>query len=204
MSLRERKTAKKKEDILRTAVSVLSEKGYNGTTMEEIASKLLMTKGSVYYYFKDKQDVLYQSHIMLLERSIKNVEGVLRQNLPMLEKLQKAMIIHVEYIISEKNGFEMMLEPEQSFSTQQQEDVLKLRDNYGKCFDQLILEGIEADVFGSVDVKIVRNIILGAMNWVTQWYSTEGKKGKTEIAESISYYLLRILIKNGGELNDNK
>ncbi|WP_373893525.1 TetR/AcrR family transcriptional regulator [Virgibacillus sp. CBA3643] len=195
MSLRERKTAKKKEDILRMAVSVLSEKGYDGTTMEEIASKLLMTKGSVYYYFKDKQDLLYQSHVMLLERSIENVEGVQDPGLPVTEKLRRAMIVHIEYILMERSGFEMMIKPEQYFLDPQIETIFQLRDEYGKCFDQLILEGIEADAFGSVDVKIVRNIILGAMNWVTQWYSEDGKKDKKEIAEDIADYLLHILIR---------
>lgn len=194
MSLRERKTAKKKEDILRTAVRVLAEKGYHGTTIEEIASNLLMTKGSVYYYFQDKQDLLYQSQVMLLGRSIENVEAILCQDLLVTEKLRMAMVGHIEYLLYERSGFEMMVKLEQFFSSEQKEKILQLRDDYGKSFDQLILEGIEEGVFGSVDVKIVRNIILGAMNWVTQWYSESGKKDKTEIAESISDYLLYILI----------
>ncbi|MBY7144274.1 TetR family transcriptional regulator [Virgibacillus sp. NKC19-3] len=195
MSLREQKIAKKKEDILRMAISVLSEKGYDGTTMEEIAAKLLMTKGSVYYYFQDKQNLLYQSHIMLLERSMENVESVRCQNLAVQERLRQAMVVHIEYIIVERSGFEMMIKPERYFSEPQIETIFKLRDDYGKCFDQLILEGIEADIFESVDVKIVRNIILGAMNWVTQWYSDDGRQDKTEIAEDIAYYLLHILLK---------
>ncbi|WP_239984592.1 TetR/AcrR family transcriptional regulator [Lentibacillus sediminis] len=177
------------------AVSVLSEKGYHGTTMEEVASNLLMTKGSVYYYFNDKQDLLYQSQIMLLEKSLENIETVIQQDLPVVEKLQKAIIVHIDYLLSERSGFEMMVKPEHIFSNEQLGKIFRLRDEYGACFDALIAEGIEADVFSSVDVKIVRNIILGAMNWVTQWYSADGKKDKTEIAQSISDYLLRILIK---------
>ncbi len=177
------------------AVSVLSKKGYHGTTMEEIASKLLMTKGSVYYYFKDKQDLLYQSQIMLLEKSLENIKTVQQQEMPVNEKLRKAVVVHIEYLLRERSGFEMMMKPEHIFSLEQLEKIIQLRDDYGKCYDSLILEGVEADVFHSVDVKIVRNIILGAMNWVTQWYSDDGKKDKREIAESISDYLLRILIK---------
>lgn len=195
MSLRERKTAKKKEDILRTAVSILAEKGYHGTTMEDIAASLLMTKGSVYYYFKDKQDLLYQSQKMLLQRSLGNIETVQQENSPIADKLRKAMVVHVEHLLDERSGFEMMIKPEQIFSTEQLKEIFRLRNDYGESFDQLILEGIEAEVFGAVDIKIVRNIILGAMNWVAQWYSPEGKKDETEIAESVSDYLSRILIK---------
>lgn len=194
MSLRQRKTAKKKDDILRMAVRVLSEKGYHGTTMEEIASNLLMTKGSVYYYFKDKQDLLYQSQIMLLHRSIENMEAVQQENLLVIEKLKKAMMVHIVYLLDERSGFEMMVKPEHIFSDEQLEEIFTLRDDYGKCFDQFIREGIEAKVLSGVDIKLARNIILGAMNWVTQWYSENGKKDKTEFAESVSDYLLRILI----------
>lgn len=59
MNLRERKTAKKKEDILRSASLVISRKGFRQTTMEDIAAELLMTKGSLYYYFKNKEELLF-------------------------------------------------------------------------------------------------------------------------------------------------
>ena len=58
-SLRAQKIAKRKQEILRSAASVLAEKGYHGATMEEIAAKLLLTKGSMYNYFKNKDDLLY-------------------------------------------------------------------------------------------------------------------------------------------------
>ncbi|WP_342535878.1 TetR/AcrR family transcriptional regulator [Sporosarcina sp. FSL K6-3508] len=195
MSLRQKKIAKKKEDILRTAVSILAEKGYQGTTMEEIASSLLMTKGSVYYYFKDKQDLLYQSQLMLLQQSLVNIKTIQQENLPVEDRFKKAMVAHITYLLDEKSGFEMMVKLEQIFSTEQLEEIFQLRNDYEKCFDQLILEGINEEVFEAVEITIVRNTILGAMNWVTQWYSPEGKKDPIEIAETVSGYLTRILVK---------
>nr|WP_246602745.1 TetR/AcrR family transcriptional regulator [Sporosarcina aquimarina] len=193
--MRQKKIAKKKEDILRTAVSILAEKGYQGTTMEEIASSLLMTKGSVYYYFKDKQDLLYQSQLMLLQQSLINIKTIQQENLPVVDRFKKAMVAHITYLLDEKSGFEMMVKLEQIFSTEQLEEIFQLRNDYEKCFDQLILEGINEEVFEAVEITIVRNTILGAMNWVTQWYSPEGKKDPIEIAETVSGYLTRILVK---------
>lgn len=197
MALREQKTARKKEEIIQAAVSVFMEKGYTGTTMEDVAANLLMTKGSVYYYFKDKQELLYQSQKMLLEKSIENIEAIQQaQDLPVIERLRKSMIVHLKYLISERSGFETMVDPERYFAETQVEKIIKLRNNYEKNFDQLITEGIEGNVFASLDIKIVRNIILGAMNWVIQWYSPKGEKDESDIAELISDYLLRILMKN--------
>src|SRR5699024_6101355 len=173
------------------------EKGYTGTTMEDVAAKRLMTKGSVYYYVKDKQELLYQSQKMLLEKSIENIEAIKQaQDLPVIERLRKSMIVDIEYLISERSGFETMVEPERYFSATQVEKTIKLRNTYENNSDQLITEGIERNIFASLDIKIVRNIIVGAMNWVIQWYSPKGEKDEIEIAELISDYLLRILIKD--------
>jgi len=197
VALREQKTARKKEEIIQAAVSVFMDKGYTGTTMEDVAANLLMTKGSVYYYFKDKQELLYQSQKMLLEKSIENIEVIKQaQDLPVIERLRKSMIVHIKYLISERSGFETMVDPERYFTETQVEKIIKLRNNYEKNFDQLITEGIERNIFASLDIKIVRNIILGAMNWVIQWYSPKGEKDAMEVAELITDYLLRILIKD--------
>ncbi|WP_339227162.1 TetR/AcrR family transcriptional regulator [Oceanobacillus sp. FSL K6-2867] len=196
MSLRERKIAKKKEEILRSAVRILAEKGYQGTTMEDIAANLLMTKGAVYYYFRDKQDLLYQSHQMLLNRSIENVKYIQQQDISIEEKLKQSMVVHIEHVIHEQSGFELMLKPEQFFSEERQKKMRELQAKYTHCFDELIQEGIQMQVFRTLDKKIARNILFGAMNWVTQWYATDGKKEKREIAAVIADYLMLMLLKN--------
>ncbi|MGJ9457843.1 TetR/AcrR family transcriptional regulator [Oceanobacillus sp. CF4.6] len=195
-SLREKKTAKKKEEILQSAISLITEKGYHNTTMEDIAAKLLMTKGSVYYYFKDKQDLLYQSYKMLLENSINRFNEVMKYSLPVDEKLRKAMQAHTEYLITQKNGFETGMKPEHFFDGVELLVILDLRSEYATCFDEIITAGIEANLFKEMDIKIVRNLILGALNWVIQWYSPDGNKNKEELAETISNHLMCILIKS--------
>ncbi|MFC5627662.1 TetR/AcrR family transcriptional regulator [Aliibacillus thermotolerans] len=196
MSLRAKKTAKKKEEILKSAISVIGEKGYHATTMEDIAAKLLMTKGSVYYYFKDKQDLLYQSYKMLLERSLKNITEIREEDIDPEAKLLKIMSSHIDYIVTERSGFEVGMKPEHFFEGSQLEIIMDLRSRYAKSLDEVIIEGINEGYFHNVDVKIARNIILGAMNWVIQWYKTEGEKSKEELSEAIAHYLMKVLKNN--------
>ena len=196
MSLRERKTQKKKEEIVHSALSIIAEKGYHATTMEDIASNLLMTKGSVYYYFENKQDLLYQSQKSLLEQSISNVQLVMNEDLPIIEKLNKTLYVHIDYLITERTGCEMSLSPDHFFEGEQLENIIYLRDKYSSIIDLLIMTGIEEGQFNKVDVSIVRNIILGAMNYVIEWYSPQGSMNKEELAKSISGYLKLILLKS--------
>ena len=201
MSLREKKAEKKKEEIIQSALSIIAEKGYHATTMEDIAAKLLMTKGSVYYYFKDKQDLLFKSQKMLLEQSIQNIEEIMAEALPITKKLQKVMVVHTDFLITERTGFAMGARPDQFFVGEQLKEVISLRQKYSHYIDNLITQGIDSGYFVEVDIKIVRNIILGAMNYVIDWYSPEGSKNKNQLAKSISDYLLRILIKDPGTID---
>ncbi|WP_245807666.1 TetR/AcrR family transcriptional regulator [Halobacillus massiliensis] len=196
MSLREKKAAKKKEEILRSAASVLADKGFHGTTMEDVAANLLMTKGSMYYYFKNKDDLLYQCHQMIMKMSIDKIEAAVHSHLSPTQKLKKAVHSHVLLATSEKSMFMMMDKPTQNFSGDHLDHALQQRKEYAHYFDVIIKEGIEKGEFDhSIDVRMVRFIILGALNWILQWYKEDGPQSGEEIAEAFSDHLIRIVEK---------
>lgn len=199
MSLRERKKERKKTEILQSALTVLSEKGYHGTTMEDIATHLLMTKGALYYYFKDKQELVYESQVKLLNRSIENVQEMNNMDTLATEKLITIIRLHIEYLIQNKSGFELMAKPEEIFSETQLTEIYRLREQYAKHYDILLGEGIRDGSFAieKDEIKIVRNLLLGALNWMTQWYSPHGDKSLPEFVETVTRYVLRIVRVNG-------
>jgi AcrR family transcriptional regulator len=198
LSLREKKVAKKKQDILRSAAKVLYEKGYHGATMEEIAAQLLMTKGSMYYYFKNKEDLLYQCHMMILETSLETVESIVNNDNSPKEMLRKAIEAHIELAINEQSLFGIIDKPEQTFTGELLAEIVEKRATYAKYFDHIIQQGINQGEFKSVDAKMARLIILGALNWTQQWHSPNGDRTIKEIANIFATYLLRIL-----GVNDN-
>ncbi|WP_269758056.1 TetR/AcrR family transcriptional regulator [Thalassobacillus sp. C254] len=91
MTLREKKAAKKKEEILRSALKIISKSGYHGATMDEIAAELLMTKGALYYYFPSKEDLLFQSHNLVLSDAMDRLEEIYEEDLPPKQKIIKAI-----------------------------------------------------------------------------------------------------------------
>lgn len=195
MSLRAQKVAKKKQEILRSAAAVLADKGYQGTTMEEVAAKLLMTKGSMYYYFKNKDDLLYQCHQMIMELSLEQIKEVFNSDLNPVEKLRNAIKGHILLATSEKSMFMVMDKPNQHFSDIQLQEVLELRKSYSHYFDKIIHQGIESQVFEQVDVRMVRMIILGALNWIQEWYDQSGPQSAEKISNAYAGYLLKMVVK---------
>ncbi|MFV8828087.1 TetR family transcriptional regulator [Alkalihalobacterium sp. APHAB7] len=193
MGLREMKTAKKKEDIIRSAAKIVSRKGYHGATMEDIAAELLMTKGALYYYFDNKDDLVYHCHDLILSSAIKTLEDYLRSDVSSIEKFKKAVEVHVEFAITEKETFNMIIKPQQTFTEKRLTPILEKRQKYANIFDEIIQQGIDSGEFKITEVKMARMMILGALNWIQQWYLPEGKKSKKEIVDIYSDYLLKLL-----------
>jgi AcrR family transcriptional regulator len=194
-SFREQKIARKKREILRSAAAVLAEKGYHGTTMEEIAAQLLMTKGSMYYYFKNKDDILYHCHQMIMGLSLEAIEEVASSDLNPVEKLVSAIRAHILLSIEEKSMFMIMDKPSQKFTDEQSKEVLVSQKEYARYFDKILSEGIEKQVFDIQDIKMVRMIILGALNSIRHWYNHDGPQTAEEIAEAYASNLVKMVVK---------
>jgi hypothetical protein len=91
--------------------------------------------------------------------------------------------------------FMALSKPNHNFSDEQLKEVLELRKSYSQYFDRIIHEGIGKQVFNHVDVKMVRLIILGALNWIQEWYDQNGPQSAEEISEAYASYLLKMLMK---------
>ncbi|MDP4125766.1 MAG: TetR family transcriptional regulator C-terminal domain-containing protein [Bacillota bacterium] len=71
---------------------------------------------------------------------------------------------------------------------------MEKREKYSSLFDEVIAEGIRNGSFRVKEAKMARMIILGAMNWIQQWYSSKGEQSKEDVAKIYAEYLLKILI----------
>lgn len=192
MKLSEKKVIKKKEEIILSAIKIVNHKGYQAATMEEIAAELLMTKGSLYYYFKNKEDLIFQCHEIVLSKAIEELQTHLEEPVFYEERLKKMIMTHIHYAIEEKETFNLIIKPNETFS-EKLNPILEKRQAYASYFDQVIQRGIAAKQFTVTEPKIVRMILLGAMNWIQQWYSSDGIMTKEQIQSIYADYLIKLV-----------
>ena len=171
----------------------MNEKGYQKATMEEIAAELLMTKGSLYYYFKNKEDLIFQCHEMVLVQAIEELQQHINVKQSNEEKLREMIKTHIQYAIEKKEMFNMIIKPDQTFSEDQLNPILLKRNEYAGLFDQVILAGIKTAEFTIDEPKIARMILLGSMNWIQQWYNPFGSKTIEELQQIYADYMLKVL-----------
>src|SRR3954447_1317920 len=184
------KILEKKREILEAASRVFRRRGVQATGMRDIAAELGMAVGNLYYYFKDKEELLafVQEDALagLLEIAARVRETGLRADARLFRMIEE----HVVRLNEGTPGSLAHLEVEALGETWRRE-VQERRDEYERSFRDTIQEGIAAGVFRPVDPKVSALAILGAVNWTVKWFRPDGRKSAREIGREQAELLVR-------------
>jgi AcrR family transcriptional regulator len=193
------KVLEKKREILDAASRVFRRRGLAATGMRDIAAELGMAVGNLYYYFKDKEELLafVQEEALagLLEIAARVRETGLRADARLFRLIEE----HVVRLNEGTPGSLAHLEVEALGETWRQE-VQERRDEYERAFRDTIQEGIAAGVFRPVDPKVSALAILGAVNWTVKWFRPDGRKTAREIGREQAELLVRGMMAAGVEM----
>jgi AcrR family transcriptional regulator len=175
--------------ILRSAAAAFGRLGYAGATVEQIAAALHMKKGNLYYYFRNKEDILFACHQYSLDRLNQILEDTERSGLAPEDKLRRIIVSFVQMILDELHGTALFLDLE-ALSAAHLKKVILRRDRFDRGIRNVIEEGMASGVFAPGDAKLRTFAILGAVNWIPRWFDPRGSATSHEIAERFADYLI--------------
>jgi AcrR family transcriptional regulator len=176
-------------EILKTAAAAFRRRGYHGASVDEIASTLSMTKGNLYYYFKNKEEILYACHDYSLNLILNVMAEVRAENIPADEKLRKLIVAFVHLIIDELHSTALTLDL-QALSPSLLKKVIARRDRFDRGLRAIIQEGVHEGLFAPVDTKLIAFAMMGAVNWIPKWFDPEGAASSARVGETFAAYLL--------------
>jgi len=176
-------------EILKAAAKAFRKLGYHGATVEEIAAALQMKKGNLYYYFRNKEEILFACHQYSLDRLLAILDEIERSGVSPEQKLRGLIGAFVHTILNELHGTALGLDLE-ALSPAHLRTVIARRDRFDKGMREVLKEGIRSGTFVYADAKLLSFAILGAVNWIPRWYSPNGPSTSEEIAERFADYLI--------------
>lgn len=183
------KATRKRVEILRSAAAAFRRRGYHGATVEEIAEALSMTKGSLYYYFRNKEEILYFCHDYSLDILLEVLGKAQGSTHPPDEKLRRLIEAFVHTIIDELRGTALTLDV-QALSPPLLRKVVDKRDRFDHGIREILQDGIDQGIFAPGDPKLLTFAMLGAVNWITRWYDPSGPATSEQIGVAFADYLL--------------
>jgi AcrR family transcriptional regulator len=186
------------ERILLAAGRLFREKGFGGTTVREIARAANLLPGSLHYRYASKDDVL----VALMERGVKRaiaaVTGAIRATRDPVERLRLGLRAHLELLCQGDDSLYVLLYDFRSLPVAARERVERARARYEAFWDGMLYEAWGTGRSRpALDLELVRQFGMGAINWVATWYRPESGRTPAQIADTFWTYMAFGLLGEG-------
>src|ERR1700704_244893 len=174
-------TIDSRQEILRTAARLFQQRGYDATSMNDVAAALKLSKGGLYHHFQSKDEILFEimNHAMDItqERVLNPVRGIADPE----ERLRALIRLHIEVVLSPRDReITVMLHENHPLPPGLRKRINHRKKEYVHFVESLIAE-VQKEAQrtraskGAVSARAATFALLGMINWIYQWYKPEGE-----------------------------
>ena len=181
---REDQREAKRLAILRAAARIFAERGYHTTSVAEVADALGVSKPFLYYYLKNKEDMLFTCSRIATEElhavleDVRNAPGTAWDRLRLLFR-GYARVMSTDFGICQiRSTSPGSLPPEM------RERLVSGRRRLNREVERIVAEGLADGSIRSLHPKMATFALFGAFNWISNWYRPDGPMSPESIADA--------------------
>jgi TetR/AcrR family fatty acid metabolism transcriptional regulator len=180
------------KQIIDAAVVVIAENGYHQAQVSKIAKQAGVADGTIYLYFKNKEDILISVFQEKMGLFVDNLQNIIKDGTTSSDKLLKMVENHFRVLATDHHlAIVTQLELRQS----NKEIRLKINEvlkEYLMLLDDILIEGIENGEFNEhLDIRLARHMVFGTIDeTITTWVMNEQKYDLMKLAPKVHKLLL--------------
>jgi AcrR family transcriptional regulator len=198
---RKKEKENRKNSILKAARKLFFERGFKSVTVDLIAAKAEVSKGSIYLYFDSKEEIYTQILISANIERHKEIENFARQEGTASELLLKYARVYVDFFLDNNELFRIlmtfMLHAENMNLTEEQNTQLIHTTNENiRMISEILQKGVDTGEFSDrIDIRQGQNAIWGLLNGIISLYIYSGAPEKrserihTTVQESLKVFI---------------
>jgi AcrR family transcriptional regulator len=173
--------------MLRVASVLFWQKGYQGTTMREIAKAYGCKPANIYNFFPNKEALLYNMLLDQMKRLVSILQPLARdpQHSP-VEQLRALIREHLAHTLNYKKSYKLLFDVGlDNLSPAKKREIVQLRDEYDRILQEIIERGIACGEFRRIDTKLCSFTLASMITRTILWYSPKGRLSVHDIADFI-------------------
>jgi AcrR family transcriptional regulator len=174
----------KRQAVLKEAAHAFGRRGYHNTSLDDVARALQISKGTLYNYIRDKQEILFECHKQALDIGDAAVAEVEIAGECGANQLARTMTIYVTHLIEELGACAALMEVD-ALREEDRTAAIERRNGFQDKFIAIVERGIADGSIKQVDPMIVMVTFMGAVNWIPRWYSPVGRSTPAEVAKQM-------------------
>ncbi|HSC36005.1 MAG TPA: TetR/AcrR family transcriptional regulator [Thermodesulfobacteriota bacterium] len=173
----------RKEEIIRAAAKLFSQKSYHDVTMDDIAEKVGVAKGTIYLYFDSKEKL----YLEIMEETYEEIESILEKETaksdPAPVKLKKVLGLIFKFYLQNLDVLRILSRDETHLIREHYEFTEHWRLRRIKLYEKILEKGINEGSFRPSNTELTALIIFGLVRSVMFYYKSE--KSAESIAEEV-------------------
>lgn len=170
------------ESLLDVAVAVFNERGYEATSMDELATRLGITKSAIYHHVPSKVELLR----LALDRALDGLFAVTAEAVdgPAIDRLEHVVRGSVRVLVAELPFVTLLLRVRGNSPVEQ--DALRRRREFDRIVTGLVRAAAsEGAVRPDIDPALTSRLLFGTVNSLVEWYRPDGGLSATELADAV-------------------
>lgn len=170
----------KRDAVLSTAARLFAENGYHGTSLELVAEALEISRPTVYFYVKNKDEILFECVRIALEMVEAEAQAAMDRGGSAFEQLIAVMRKYAE-IITMDFGMCLVRVGDSPLTEESRRKVHKIEASIDKRMRALVQQSVDEGDLAPCDPNMAAFVIAGALNSIARWYRPGGGKSAAEI-----------------------
>jgi TetR/AcrR family transcriptional regulator, cholesterol catabolism regulator len=182
-----------RQEILRTAARLFQERGYDATSMNDVAAALKLSKGGLYHHFQSKDEILFHIMSHAMDITEERVINPVRRMDGAEERLRELIRLHIEVVLSEEDReITVMLHENHPLPTGLRRKINARKKDYIHFVENLVADAQrQRGSASAVTPRAAAFALVGMINWIYQWYKPAGSLAGTDIVRQYTDIFFR-------------
>jgi AcrR family transcriptional regulator len=180
--------------ILDAALRLFAERGFDGTSVQEIVAAAEVTKGALYHYFDSKDDLLYEIYHSLINRQLAELDRVLAEDRAPRDAVRDIVAGLIRSTAEHIDEAKVFAREMHRLDQDHMHALRADRRRYHVRFRGLVEKAQRDGVFAAeASADTVTLVAMGMINQMPHWYRPDGPKGVDELSDEVTAFLLAAL-----------
>lgn len=181
---------KQRQNIMSSAVKLFWQKGYDGTSVQDISDAAKVNKATIYYYFENKSVLLFEISMQITEQLTNQAQEIVNADLPSEKKFEMLIKNQVTWALNHPHNTSADLLGRRSLPPKLLKMIIAKRSDYENIARDLLKVIIPKEKAKVISPKIASLFIFGLIFSTTQWFKQRGEFSAEDIASMVYLFIM--------------
>ena len=179
---REQQREAKRNAVLQAAAQLFNKRGFHATSLDDIAARLNVSKPTLYYYVKNKDEILLQCVSQGLQMTLEGIEASRQAGGNAVDQLRACMQAYAD-IVMQPFGMCLIRVGDEEVPEPSRTELRRMKSEIDHAFRRLVAQGVQEGSLAPCDPKMSAFMIAGALSWIGRWYQPGGDYTPEQVAQ---------------------